>query len=135
MTDKHSDKYTDIFDHYVHSLEPRRTFLKKLAQAAGGTAAAMALLPWLEGTGAEAAMVAPGDSRITTGPNKASNPDRALDGSGRLCSSRLLHRLGQEEFGEHAGNDSGVVGDNRQDRSRRRELVVLETGRARFGIF
>ena len=67
MNDKLSDKYIDLYDHYVHSLEPRREFLKKLAKAAGGTAAAAVLLPWLEGTGAEAAMVAPGDGRLTTG--------------------------------------------------------------------
>ncbi len=66
MNDKLSDKYIDLYDHYVHSLEPRREFQKTLARIAGGTAAAAALLPWLEGTGAEAAMVAPGDGRLTT---------------------------------------------------------------------
>ena len=36
MNDLHSDKYIDIFDHYVHSREPRRVFLKKLAKDSGG---------------------------------------------------------------------------------------------------
>jgi carboxymethylenebutenolidase len=61
------DKYIELYDHYVHSDEPRRVFLQKLVKAAGGVAAAAAIVPWLEGTGAEAAMVAPGDKRITAG--------------------------------------------------------------------
>jgi carboxymethylenebutenolidase len=61
------DLYIDLFDQYVHSQQPRREFLQKLVKAAGGVAAAAAILPWLEGTGAEAAMVAPDDKRLTTG--------------------------------------------------------------------
>ena len=60
------DLYIDLFDHYVHSQQPRREFLQKLVKAAGSVAAAAAVLPWLEGTGAEAAMVSPGDKRLVT---------------------------------------------------------------------
>ncbi len=63
--DLKSDLYIDLFDHYVHSPEPRRVFIQKLVKAAGGVAAAAAVLPWLEGTGAEAAMVSPGDRRLS----------------------------------------------------------------------
>ena len=59
-----NDKFIELFDHYIHSNEPRRVFLEKLVKAAGGVAAAAAVLPWLEGTGAEAAMVSPGDRRL-----------------------------------------------------------------------
>jgi len=65
FTDK-GDIYIDLFDHYVHSQQPRREFLQKLVKASGGVAAAAAVLPWLEGTGAEAAMVSPGDKRLVT---------------------------------------------------------------------
>ncbi len=56
----------ELYDHYVHSAEPRRVFLHKLVTTAGGVAAAAAILPWLEGTGAEAAMVPANDDRLTT---------------------------------------------------------------------
>ena len=65
-----SDKFIDLYDCYIHSAEPRRVFLEKLVKAAGGVAAAAAILPWLEGTGAEAAMVSPGDKRIRAGDEK-----------------------------------------------------------------
>jgi carboxymethylenebutenolidase len=61
------DRILEIYDHYVHSAEPRRVFLGKLAKTAGGAAAAAALLPLLEGTGAEAAMIDAKDQRLTTG--------------------------------------------------------------------
>ncbi len=61
-----NDKFIELFDHYIHSDEPRRVFLEKLVKAAGGVAAAAAVLPWLEGTGAEAAMVSPSDRRLDT---------------------------------------------------------------------
>jgi carboxymethylenebutenolidase len=60
------DRILDIYDHYVHSSEPRRVFLTKLAKTAGGAAAAAAILPLLEGTGAEAAMIPENDPRLAT---------------------------------------------------------------------
>lgn len=58
------EQFIELFDQYVHSQQPRREFLQKLVKASGGVAAAAAILPWLEGTGAEAAMISPGDKRI-----------------------------------------------------------------------
>jgi carboxymethylenebutenolidase len=60
------DRILDVYDHYVHSSEPRRVFLTKLAKTAGSAAAAAAILPLLEGTGAEAAMVPENDPRLAT---------------------------------------------------------------------
>jgi carboxymethylenebutenolidase len=60
------DKFIDLYDAYVHSDEPRRVFLQKLVKAAGGVATAAAVLPWLEGNGAEAAMVMANDGRLDT---------------------------------------------------------------------
>ncbi len=98
MTDKYSEKYIDLFDHYVHSREPRRVFLNKLAKAAGGVAAAAAILPWLEGTGAEAAMVKAGDSRLTTGMESYPGSGKGMKayvarpkGSGKLPAVVVIH--------------------------------------------
>lgn len=60
-------KILDLYDEYVHTLLPRRDFLKRLTKLAGGTAAAFTILPLLEGTGAEAALIAEDDSQLTAG--------------------------------------------------------------------
>ncbi len=88
------DLYIDLFDHYVHSQQPRRVFLQKLVKAAGGVAAAAAILPWLEGTGAEAAMVAPNDGRITAGHEKFGKMTVYVvrpKGSGKLPAVVVIH--------------------------------------------
>ncbi|MCZ6813214.1 MAG: dienelactone hydrolase family protein, partial [Alphaproteobacteria bacterium] len=93
-TDTKSDLYIDLFDHYVHSREPRRVFLQKLVKAAGGVAAAAAVLPWLEGTGAEAAMVAPNDGRLTAGDVKFGKMTAYVarpKGSGKLPAVVVIH--------------------------------------------
>ncbi|HEY5790508.1 MAG TPA: dienelactone hydrolase family protein [Gammaproteobacteria bacterium] len=54
----------DLYDEYTHAPLDRRTFLRRLATLAGGTAAAYALLPVLENNYAQAAIVAPDDERI-----------------------------------------------------------------------
>ncbi len=55
----------DLYNAYVHGTEPRRIFLSKLTRLAGSAAAAMIILPWLEGSGAEAAIVPANDSRLS----------------------------------------------------------------------
>ncbi|MEE8084264.1 MAG: dienelactone hydrolase family protein, partial [Alphaproteobacteria bacterium] len=93
-TDSKRDLYIDLFDHYVHSSEPRRVFLQKLVKAAGGVAAAAAVLPWLEGTGAEAAMVAPNDGRLTAGDVKFGKMTAYVarpKGSGKLPTVVVIH--------------------------------------------
>ncbi len=93
-TDTKRDLYIDLFDYYVHSSEPRRVFLQKLVKAAGGVAAAAAVLPWLEGTGAEAAMVAPNDGRLTAGDVKFGKMTAYVarpKGSGKLPAVVVIH--------------------------------------------
>src|SRR3546814_272044 len=61
-----SQEIIDLYDEYTHLTLDRRRFFDHLTHVAGGTAAAYALLPLLENNYAEAAMVAPDDSRLKT---------------------------------------------------------------------
>ena len=58
-------KIIDLYDEYTHAPLPRRVFLERLSQLAGGTTAAIALLPALENR-AEAAVIPADDQRLDT---------------------------------------------------------------------
>src|ERR1700730_17176272 len=53
----------NLSDHSTHGGMSRREFLDRLAELAGSTAAAVALLPLLQNNYAQAAIVAAGDAR------------------------------------------------------------------------
>ncbi|WGF87125.1 dienelactone hydrolase family protein [Marinivivus vitaminiproducens] len=53
-----------LYDEYTHLSLDRRVFMDRLAQLAGGTAAAAALLPILKANYAKAAVVPPDDPRL-----------------------------------------------------------------------
>lgn len=60
-------EYIKIYDEYTHSKDmSRRDFLDRLIKVAGGTAAAMALLPILENNQLKAQMINTDDKRIET---------------------------------------------------------------------
>lgn len=61
-----NQKIIDLYDEYMHELIDRREFLKKLSILAGGTAAAIALLPLLENNHARAEVVPKNDPRLYT---------------------------------------------------------------------
>jgi carboxymethylenebutenolidase len=54
----------DLYDRFTHGGISRREFLDRLAEIAGSSAAALALLPLLQNDYARAAMVAPDDARL-----------------------------------------------------------------------
>ena len=56
----------DLYDAYTHERLDRRIFMDRLARMAGGTAAAVALLPVLKANYAKAAIVPPDDARLQT---------------------------------------------------------------------
>jgi len=56
----------DLYDEFRHTPMPRREFMSRLTQLAGGAAAATSILPLLEGN-AEAAKVAPDDPKLQAG--------------------------------------------------------------------
>ena len=53
-------KFIDLYDDYTNGLLDRREFIKKLAFLAGGTAAAIALLPLIENKYARASYLSCG---------------------------------------------------------------------------
>jgi carboxymethylenebutenolidase len=57
-------KIINLFDGFTHGGMSRREFMDKLAKLAGGTAAAMAILPVLENNYAKADILPEGDARI-----------------------------------------------------------------------
>lgn len=68
MTDKPdiTQAMIDAYDDYTHLSLDRRKFMEKLTLLAGSGAAAAAIVPMLAASGAQAAIVAEGDERLTT---------------------------------------------------------------------
>ena len=60
-------KIIDLYDEYTHTPLDRRVFLTRLAKLTGSTAAAVALVPFLEANQARATIVSPEDARLATG--------------------------------------------------------------------
>ena len=57
-------RIVDLYNEYVHTALPRREFLIRLASIAGSSAAAMAILPFIEPNYAQARQVEPDDKRL-----------------------------------------------------------------------
>lgn len=64
MTPRVDQKIIDLYDAFTHGGMNRRQFLDKLAEIAGSSAAAVAILPLLQNDYARAAIVAPDDARL-----------------------------------------------------------------------
>jgi len=58
-------RIVELYDEYTHAPLERRVFLRRLAALTGSTATAFAVLPLLENNYAQAAIVAPNDSRVS----------------------------------------------------------------------
>ncbi len=59
-------RVVDLYDSFTHGVIDRRTFLDRLTEVAGSTAAALALLPLLQNDYARAETVAAGDARLVS---------------------------------------------------------------------
>ena len=64
MTRRISQSIIDLYDAYTHGAMARREFMKCLAKAAGGAAAAQAIMPLLANDYARAAIIAEDDPRL-----------------------------------------------------------------------
>ncbi len=73
-------KIIDLFDKYTHGQMDRRDFLESLTKLAGSTAAAMAVLPLLQSNWAQAAMIEPGDARLSTERVTFDSPKGKING-------------------------------------------------------
>ncbi len=73
----------DLYDNFTHGGISRRQFLDRLAEIAGSSAAALALLPLLQNDYAHAATVASDDARLATG--KVTYSAQGTDISGYLA--------------------------------------------------
>jgi carboxymethylenebutenolidase len=73
-------KIIDLYDRFTHGGINRRAFLDRLAEIAGSSAAAMALLPLLQNDYARAAMVAPDDARLVSERAAYDSPKGKIDG-------------------------------------------------------
>jgi carboxymethylenebutenolidase len=137
-------RMTDLYQEYAEGSLDRREFLKKLAVVAGGTAAALALLPILENNYLRAQMVAVDDTRLVveniaypaeTGDMQAhfARPkgDAKLPGVVVIHENRGLNphtedvarRVALEGFLALAPNALTPLGGTPDDRDRARELI------------
>ncbi len=76
----------DLYDSFTHGGINRRAFLDRLAEIAGSSAAALALLPLLQNDYARAAIVAPDDARLVI-------ETVSYDAAGYARSAATLARL------------------------------------------
>ena len=60
-------RVVDLYNEYVHSALPRREFMTRLVSIAGSSAAALAILPFIEPNYAQARQVEPDDKRLKAG--------------------------------------------------------------------
>jgi carboxymethylenebutenolidase len=70
----------NLYDHFTHGGMSRRTFLDKLSQLAGSTAAAVALLPLLQNDYAMAAIVPGNDARLVSERVSFESPKGKING-------------------------------------------------------
>jgi len=73
-------KIIDLYDRFTHGGINRRAFLDRLAEIAGSSAAAMALLPLLQNDYARAAIVAPDDARLVSERVAYDSPKGKING-------------------------------------------------------
>jgi carboxymethylenebutenolidase len=88
----------DLYDNFTHGGINRREFLDRLAEFAGSSAAAVALLPLLQNDYARAAIVAPDDARLAidmvsyeAGGSKISGYLARLKAKGKRPAVLIIH--------------------------------------------
>jgi carboxymethylenebutenolidase len=144
----------DLYDEYTHRPLDRRVFLERLAALAGGTAAALALLPLLENDYAHAQQVPPDDSRLRTERvtyQGASGPVAAYlarpRGEGRAPAVIVIHenrglnahiedvarRVGAAGFVALAPDLLSPLGGTPRDEDRARDMIGRLDAQATVG--
>lgn len=133
-----------LYDAYTHGALGRRVFMDRLAQMAGGAAAATALLAVLQNDYARAAIVPEDDPRLVTGTaaydvagKKVSGHLARLKGGGKRPAVIVIHenrglnphirdvarRLGVEGFLAFAVDALAPLGGTPADEDKAREMI------------
>lgn len=92
-------EYIDLYDAYTHEHLDRRRFMRRLAELAGGTAAAAAIVQAIEANYAMAAMIAPDDARLAIERVGVPGPNGEIQGylsrpagaAGNLPAVMVIH--------------------------------------------
>lgn len=92
-------EYIDLYDAYTHEHLDRRRFMRRMAELAGGTAAAAAIIEAIEANYAMAAIIAPDDGRLTiervaypgSGGDVQAYLARPAEGAGKLPAIVVIH--------------------------------------------
>ncbi len=92
-------EYIDLYDAYTHEHLDRRRFMRRLAELAGGTAAAAAIVEAIEANHAQAAIIAPDDNRLVvervtyagTAGEMQGYLARPTEGGGKLPAIMVIH--------------------------------------------
>jgi carboxymethylenebutenolidase len=134
----------DLYDAYTHGALGRRVFMDRLAQMAGGAAAATALLAVLQNDYARAAIVPEDDPRLVTGMvgydvagKQISGYLARLKGGGKRPAVIVIHenrglnphikdvarRLGVEDFLAFAVDALSPLGGTPADEDKAREMI------------
>jgi carboxymethylenebutenolidase len=136
-------KIINLYDRFTHGGMNRRDFLDRLAELAGSSAAAAALLPLLQNDYARAAIVAADDSRFAAERQSFDSPKGRIDGylarpksKGRRPMVLVIHenrglnphledvarRFAAEGFGAYAIDLLSLVGGTPASEDAAREL-------------
>ncbi len=145
MRTRHIDQRSiDLYDRFTHGGMSRRDFMDRLAKIAGGAAGAAALLPMLQNSYAEAAIVPEDDSRLVVdtvsyevGGAPMSGYLARKQGDGKCPGVLVIHenrglnphikdvarRMALEGFLAFAPDALSPVGGTPADEDRARELI------------
>jgi carboxymethylenebutenolidase len=134
----------NLFDRFTHGGMNRRTFMERLTQLAGGTAAAMAALAVLENNYAHAEIVAADDSRLKAEDIGYPGPDGTINGylvrpavDGKFASVIVIHenrglnphirdvarRVALEGFTAFAPDLLSIDGGTPEDPDKARDMI------------
>ena len=140
----------DLYDNFTHGGISRREFLDRLAEIAGSSAAALALLPLLQNDYARAAIVAPDDARLAidtvsydAGGTRITGYLTRLKSKGKRPAVLVIHenrglnphiqdvarRIALEGFLTYAVDMLSPLGGTPADEDKAREMIgTLNTG-------
>lgn len=144
MEKKISQEVIELYDEYTHVPLDRRDFLAKLGKIAGGSAAALAMLPMLQNNYVQAAIIDPNDTSIDTSMESYEFFGKTVSyyqakpkGDGPFPTVLVIHenrglnphikdivrRLAKEGFLAYAPDALSLVGGTPTDEDKARSMI------------